>query len=308
MCNAVILEQALPAMFSIGKFINYSDRLKEYRIPVCSISGGEPTLVPDMPEILRVASKRYSMVTIMTNLYGKTNRIERVVRAALENNVNIIASFDGFGEVADRLRGAKNVAASQAEHIRMISKMKQDLRSSSVLTINTVVSDLNLNQVPSIFEFSAGAGWNQTLVPVNVFADQEHLAHLPHLTYSAKLDEVCDLAMKAEHVKELHSFLRGIPRYARREAPKVCPYLTKFLRTYKIYLEPNGDISFCKRVPVGNINDQTFEDIVQSTRFQDEEMARFKKCTGCWMQCFVEPALALQPENLLRLDFLHRIV
>ena len=304
MCNARVLEQELGPWFTIDRFRHYISKLEKYRIPTLSISGGEPTLVPDMPQILQEAAKRFPKITLMTNLYGDTRRISNIADVALRNNIDIICSFDGFGEVADRLRGAKHVARVSLANIRMLSRMKHELNSSSILMLNTVMSDDNLPQIPRILEFSKTIGWVQALAPVNIRDDQRALGNVPELHNSTELVKLCEMAKNMPHVKVLPSFLEGIPAYARGEGTKVCPYLTRLLRTLKIFLAPNGDVTLCDRKPIGNLDSSSLEEILKGKQYL-EAVERFRQCKGCWLQCFVEPTMVLQPATLLKLEFLH---
>jgi MoaA/NifB/PqqE/SkfB family radical SAM enzyme len=118
---------------SIDAFRKYADMLSDYEIPVCTISGGEPTLAPDMPEILEEAVRRFPVkVMLISNFYARPTLFKRVMEAALRNNVHIVCSFDGFGHVADSLRGASNVSTRVCENLKLVTDMKSELRSRSI--------------------------------------------------------------------------------------------------------------------------------------------------------------------------------
>jgi MoaA/NifB/PqqE/SkfB family radical SAM enzyme len=307
MCNAELEYESKPMTITLEEFKLYERILRPYHIPVCTISGGEPTMVPDMPEILNYAVKTFPFgVSILTNLYGSESRIRKVMESALQNNVTVCVSFDGFGEVADKLRGGKNVSSRVQANVEMISDMRKELGSLSTFTLHTVISDLNLHQLPEITDFSKRNGWTQSIAPVNYFDYQPIDSQFPRLSYSQELINACRLLLKQPHLTQLHSFIREIPNYVRNRSPKLCPYLSRTLKTFKLFLEPNGDISLCDRVPIGNIRKNTLHDMFQGSKY-DERIDFFENCHGCWLACFVEPFLAIKPENLIRFDFLHRV-
>lgn len=72
-----------------------------------------------------------------------------------------------------------------------------------------------------------------------------------------------------------------------------------------MFMEPNGDISLCERKPIGNLREQTLEQMFRSEAYQHTLKEFIEPCTGCWYSCFVELPLALKPKNIVALDFLH---
>ncbi|MFX1514172.1 MAG: radical SAM protein [Promethearchaeota archaeon] len=307
MCNSALQYQKNPTTITLKEFKLYERILRPYHIPVCTISGGEPTIVPDMPQILEYAAKTFPFgVSILSNLYGSTTRLKRVIESALRNNVTICTSFDGFGDIGDQLRNARNVSDNVASHIEMVSEMRKELGSSSILTLHTVISDLNLNQLPEIVAFSKELGWTQSIAPVNHFFYLPNDDSTPKLSYSQELIDGCNLLLEQPHLTQLHSFIREIPNYVRNRSPKLCPYLSRILKTFKLFLEPNGEISLCDRVPIGSLLDTSLHNMFEGPLYA-ERIRNFSECSGCWLACFVEPFLALKPANLVRLDFLNRI-
>ncbi|MFX0114365.1 MAG: radical SAM protein [Candidatus Hodarchaeota archaeon] len=307
MCNAALNYQQNPQTITLEEFKQYERILRPYHVPACSISGGEPTLVPDMPKIIDYAAENFPFgVSMLTNLFGNPSRIRRVMESALRNNIIICTSFDGFGEVADRLRGGRNVSERVVQNMEMISEMRRELGSSSTLTCHTVISDLNIHQISDIVKLSQELGWTQSIAPVNHFDYLSQDNSAPRLSYSRELIDVCKLLLKQPHLTQLHSFIREIPNYARERSPKLCPYLSRTLKSFKLFLEPNGDISLCDRVPIGNLHRIALHEMFQGVCYE-ERLRSFENCHGCWLACFVEPFLTIKPENLVRLDFLHRI-
>jgi MoaA/NifB/PqqE/SkfB family radical SAM enzyme len=300
-------------MMTIAEFCRYRDKLAPYRVASCTISGGEPTIVPDMPEILIEAQKSFPFgVTMISNFYGNTKRIMRVMDVALKLGIRISCSFDGFGEVADKQRGARNVADHVLAHLRMVLERKRELGSSASVTLHTVLSDDNLTQYPEILELVRELGVRHTVAPVNDFgyvaANLDEGEKMPtKLSPGPKLNRAIDMALESENLVMSHAFVKGIPAYVGNDGfEKVCGYLTPGLKSLKLFLEPNGDISLCDRQPIGNLNTQTLEDMFEGDAYFERVEKSLKPCPGCWLSCFVEMPLSIKPKTIASLDFLHR--
>lgn len=293
MCNAVIVGKGKGETVSFDDCKRYLDLLNPYRIASLTISGGEPSLVKEMPEILDYAAGRFPFgANVNSNLYAQESVITRFASAALRNNIRIGTSFDGFGETADKLRGARDVSTRVLKNIELVTRLRKEMNSGSTLNMHTVISDQNIDQVPEILEISEKYGWTQTLAPVNNFFYQDTSdPNVPVLHYSEKLEKLVALASQKKNIAVSRAFLMGIPRFVKGEADKLCPYLTGIFRTFKIFLDPNGDLSLCSRIPIGNINRENLEEMLKGELYQ-KDLRKYTKCPGCWMACFIEVLLA----------------
>ncbi|MDH5681936.1 MAG: radical SAM protein, partial [Spirochaetota bacterium] len=154
MCNTTLMRDQ-KNVYTLELFKSHLEKMKSYPLASCTISGGEPTLIKELPEIIEHAAGYFPFGTLLiTNLYGNTKHVMRSVESALRNNVGLSISFDGFGEAADKLRGARNVFSSMEKHINMVHELQQSLNSKSSITLHTVLADMNLSQVPKILEYS----------------------------------------------------------------------------------------------------------------------------------------------------------
>jgi len=262
-----------------------------------SFSGGEPTLAPELPEMIEWAANLCPFgINLNTNLYGEGDRFRRSIETALKVNARIDVSFDGFGEVADRLRGARDVANRVRENLQWLAKRKRELGSQSVVTVHTVLCDYNLAQVPQIFLLSLSLGFKQTVAPVNRFfyhTSADHPAF--RLSFSPQLVALLDIAERLPNLGESRRFLRGIPAYVRGKAPKLCPYLHPLLKTYKVFLGPGGEVTLCDRTEsLGNLLEKPLLVMMKEAPYR-RVIEKFRKCEGCWLICFVEPVLAITP-------------
>ncbi|MDY6933228.1 MAG: radical SAM protein [Spirochaetota bacterium] len=293
MCNSVIVGKGTGNTLGFDEYRRYLEILEPYKIPSLTISGGEPSIVKDIPEILDYSANKFPFgVNCNTNLYANEHTISRVATAALRNGIRIGTSFDGFGEIADKLRGVKNVSERVMQNIKLVTKLRKELKSNSILNIHTVISDQNIDQVPDMLAVSERYGWTHTLAPVNNFFYQDSThPDVPVLHYSKNLERVIKLALTKEHVSVSRQFLSSIPSFTKGKTEKLCPYLTGIFKSFKVFLDPNGDLSLCSRKPIGNIKESSIKEMLNDQRYE-KELEDYRRCPGCWMACFVEILLA----------------
>lgn len=301
-CNAVTEGRARERQYmTLDELRSACTNLGTVCPPTISFSGGEPTVNPELPDMLDWAGRHCAFgVNLNTNLYGPEARTTRALDAALCVDARIDVSFDGFGAVADRLRGAKHVSDRVSEMMRWVTQRRAELGSRSVLTCHTVLNEKNLPQVFRILRFSEDLGWRQTLAPVNQFGYQDGDEETFQLRDSGLLWKALAAALQAPHLGQSSAFIRLIPAYLRGAAPKLCPYLSLPFRTYKVFLNPGGSASLCDRsISIGNLMQSSLSDLIRQEAYH-KALTGARKCPGCWMICYVEPMIRSMPWKVWR--------
>lgn len=294
MCNAELDINGGPSL-TLEDFKYYVSQLKDYCIPTVTFSGGEPTIAPELPQIIEYASKIFPFrMGIVSNFYGRNDRFRNSMEACLKHGVNIGCSFDGFGEVADKQRGARNVSEIVTQNLKWVTQKKKELRSKSVTVLNTVISDTNLHQVMDVVKFSKELGWEHRISCVNEFYYYTPVPGTPKLPDNQELVDTLQKILAEPHIRQNKGFVKGILSYAKKQSPKFCPYITWPLKTAKVFMDHNGDISLCDRSPIGNLRKQSFASMLE-TEIYAKKQCDHEKCTGCWLPCFVEPITYLKP-------------
>jgi MoaA/NifB/PqqE/SkfB family radical SAM enzyme len=122
------------------------------------LSGGEPTLRRDVPEIidLFVAQNGINRVIIPTNGLIKTRVYEIVDRAlaahpSLDLYLNI--ALDGYGETHDAIRGVPGNWEKTLDCIRHLYPLKEKYADRFRLNVNTVVCAENYTEIERLSEF-----------------------------------------------------------------------------------------------------------------------------------------------------------
>src|SRR5438445_12157904 len=122
------------------------------------LSGGEPTLRRELPEIidLFVRSNGVDRVIIPTNALIKS-RVCEVVNHALGQNPKIDLylniALDGYGGTHDRIRGVPGNWEKALDCIRSLYPLKEKYRDRFRLNVNTVVCAENYAEIEMLSEF-----------------------------------------------------------------------------------------------------------------------------------------------------------
>lgn len=290
MCNAR-LDVKDAEFMTAAQLKKYLTCLRPYLPATATLSGGEPTLAPELPQIIEVVKEAFPYgVGLSSNLYGTNDLVRNNLLAALKAGIRISCSFDGFGEVAEKQRGVRKAAENVIENVKFVTQMGKELSSKSALIIHTVISDLNIDQLPEIFEFSQQYGWSQRVATTQCLYYHGVEKQFSTLHYNDKLKDMIEVIKKAPNLKQSHEFIDGMLDYTKGSFKKYCPYITSGTRFMKVFLDPNGDISLCDREAIGNLNKEAFGRIVKGAAYK-EKLRKYKACKGCWTPCFVEPML-----------------
>jgi len=126
-----------------------------------NISGGEPTLRNDLPEIIRAAclTFRPRIIHTPTNAISP-KRVERIVRESLEHMeqvgwhhpFTVKPSLDGIGADHDEIRGYPGNFERVLETVERLKRLKQRYPNLHV-ELGTVISRFNLDKVDEIAAF-----------------------------------------------------------------------------------------------------------------------------------------------------------
>ncbi len=126
-----------------------------------NLSGGEPTIRKDLPEIIRAAlpTLRPRIVHMPTNAITPA-RVEQTVARTLEYMraagwhypFTVKPSLDGIGPDHDRIRGVPGNFDRVLDTVRRLKRLRQDYPQLHV-ELGTVVSKFNLDKVDEIAAF-----------------------------------------------------------------------------------------------------------------------------------------------------------
>lgn len=131
------------------------------------ISGGEPTMHPDLPAMMAHAIERGIKVTMTTNATLITKRMAREFGAAGLRGVNV--SIDSpTSRIHDRIRG---MSGAWKKAVKGVRRLNEKLKRPKI-RINTVVGPLNYRSLDGLPDFAAGIGaCSINLIPLDENTD-----------------------------------------------------------------------------------------------------------------------------------------
>lgn len=121
-----------------------------------NISGGEPFLRPDLPEIVRTISRQCpnAKIIISTNGFLPSiikKRIAEIIK--FKRDIGVAVSLDGFGKVHEELRGFPGGFSLVLETARLLKEL--GLRD---LKIAFTLNNENINQLKKVYQLSKELG------------------------------------------------------------------------------------------------------------------------------------------------------
>lgn len=120
------------------------------------LHGGEPTLYPELPELIAHCSSLGMFTYFFTNGLSMTHSLaEKVVQAGLKR---INFSLDGPKECHTALRGREDAFNKQIEAIKYVTEA--DAEKKVLKNIGTMVSSVNLERIDEVIDIAAKYGIN----------------------------------------------------------------------------------------------------------------------------------------------------
>jgi MoaA/NifB/PqqE/SkfB family radical SAM enzyme len=306
-CTQRCLQCSIPSTASPHKpFMSFEDfktiidRLDDHGTQGIDISGGEPMLHPELPEFIRYAvDKNFGRIHISTTLYGPDRLIEKTVHAAIDAGASLSVSFDGFGEVGDSVRGARNVSERVKHSIAYVKQEMKRKGKNIHCGVGVVLSQLNLHQTKEILAYLEKVGWFVELDVYRWRSQSQAENDAMKIKDTNELREAIELAKKSPVVITPAWLLDMLPEYLEGRFEKYCPYLSLPTFGTRVFIHPDGSVNSCMGEPFGNILEQTPDELFASDAW--EQQIRDKKaCAGCVNTCYTRAKFIL-PTSLKEL-------
>ncbi|MBN1154771.1 radical SAM protein [candidate division KSB1 bacterium] len=285
-----------PPSMDIDSFKVIAKRLREYGAYIGFISGGEATLVQDLDKILLEAKQTFSQATtLVTGLYNQTSVIEKAASVALDNDINIQTSLDGFGEIGDYLRGAKNFSDTVLKHMKLISEKRG--HSKSLLYANIVLNNLNLEQVPELIQRAVDLGWKTTIGVYHTLTETTRYDEELKLRPGKKLDDILSFLDANHNILNLNSYILGINDFINGQVTKYCAFTDSPSLATRVTIMEDGDVYLCYGGAIGNLYHQSLFDIFTSESYK-QALELYSRCRGCWTTCYTQRYLLIHPRSI----------
>ncbi|HEU4382850.1 MAG TPA: radical SAM protein [Anaeromyxobacteraceae bacterium] len=264
-------------------------RLRAEGVRVVEISGGEPFLRKDLPEIVSLLDRLGLLFTFNTNGTAVAEP-GLLALAAARGLLQVAMSLDSLDRERYRLlRGRDQLPLALAGLERL-----RAARLPASLKVNFAMSRHNHDETPALLDFARERGLFLSVFPVN----QGPGAHRSHRgqtfaataeereRMAARFDELVRLRRSGEPLWEPSAFYRAAARFLRGQPLEPC-------RAGELYLDlrADGSIAPCVELPpVARIEDLEAGGLSAALAAAREAVARCRAETPCCYTCTVNLA------------------
>ncbi|OJJ15568.1 hypothetical protein BKI52_37420 [marine bacterium AO1-C] len=268
------------------------------------ISGGEPTMYPDLAQAMKWMRKQGIKITMTTNATLITEaKATAYVQAGLKK-VNI--SFDSPDPAMhDDIRGMKGAferSVRGAKFIQQAFQQKAEALASNPgkIFINMVINQANYRQVaqlPTLAQQIGARGFH--LIPI--YARNEELSHLNKTQIIEFNEQIAPRAYAQSQALGLDVVPHDLWVFGTTEAQVASSaqgnYAHHYYQTHPCYalwthalIDHNGNVAPCctltDQVVIGNLQEQSFKQIWQGDAFTQLRQASYpihSACNRCTM-------------------------
>lgn len=311
-CN-IIYANANVREVTVAEVEQIADNLKKVGTAIVLLTGGEPFIRKDLPEIVRAFTRRGIHVRTQTNGLATEEALSRVVSAGARD---ISISLDSLHESKqDFLNGSHDKSWMRA--IRTISNVTKTYpRKNSFAAFGTVLSPQNILEIPNIIRFASAIGWYVSLVPAHI-ADPSEVFNFRsydrEMLFTPDLYDLVDqvlaecLSLKkqgfqiydsAEYLYNIKLLIRGQEVRWRRRNEGRCDSPDLYFA-----IRPNGDLQVCCDHVLGESFPVWHSDFPKWYKRGDLQKAVYpitNACSGCMYGSYPEISItAHYPLTLL---------
>ena len=284
-----------------------ADRLARLGARHVVLTGGEPFLRRDLPDIVAAFAGRGFSVRVQTN--GGAQLTERaLVAAAAAGLRDVSVSIDTLDRaLQDDICGSRGVVENA---LRSLDLAARHLPRGMSLA-NIVASRLNFTSLPDLIEFFGSRGVYTYITPVMIrrgegeeetdylFRSGDGAFRFDDIApgqHDAVLDRLIALRRRgsgltnsSRFLEDFRSFLAGGACSWRCEAGRLC-----------LDVRPDGGVAICKEKPsLGNILDPGFPAFYRSEEFAVRSAEQVGECSGCFYGEYREPQYAVRDLSVL---------
>lgn len=272
------------------------------------VTGGEPFLRADLPEVVEAFSARGFSVRVQTNGGRQVTRerLEQCRRAGLRDLSVSIDTMDD--ELQDRICGVRGARDNAIRTLRLA----RELLPRGMSLANIVASRFNFEQLPELVHRFHAMGAYSYITPVMVGKDPEgaggvylfrsqdlafRLDDIPRDIQDRVIDELVNLRRSGAGLTNSIRFLEDFRRYL---ASGECDWRCE-AGTLCLDVHPDGAFCVCKeKPPVMSVLDDNFLEYYRSTEFRGLAAEVASVCSGCFYGEYREPQYVVRDIRTFR--------
>lgn len=263
------------------RITDYKPVIKKINPLVTVITGGEPMLRKDLPDIVRQIKECSSFIFTSMVTKGDLLNVEKASELFDAGMDQIAVSLDFPGEQHDTYRGVKGLWNHLSE---MLPELANTFPDKSII-VNTIIMEDNLDQVVEIAQNARkwGIGISFSSYSVMKTNNENHFVKREHINKVQNLvDELISLRRQWKGtILSTEYYLSEIPRYFEKGGVPDC-----LAGISHIQVTPSGHLKRCSEMPVTAHYSEYTPDLYDKT-----------ECTQCWFSCRGETQ---SPANMRR--------
>jgi MoaA/NifB/PqqE/SkfB family radical SAM enzyme len=250
-----------------------------------TITGGEPLLRPDLPELIRAIRRGSGFVYMNLITNGSLLTVDRALSLWHAGLTQLSVSLDFPDERHDRQRGAPGLWAHLRELLPSLGKSEIDN-----LCLNTVIMEENLEDLLPIARLAKRSGFKVSFSTYNPHKNNNPL-HSVSSTRLALLERVVGELRRwkreERNITNSDFYLERIPRYFRDGAVSGCLAGKKWVQ-----VSPDGSLRRCSE-----------RECLGSWRTFRPTLVPLTTCQECWYACRGEAEAPLGIKRIVELNF-----
>ena len=252
-----------------------------------NITGGEPFIRQDLPDIVRELYKKSDRIVISTNGFFT----DRIIKLCEEfPNVGIRISIEGLEQTNNEIRGLPDGFNRGYTTLKKLVEMKHP-----DVGFGMTVQDKNAPDLVALYKKSEELGMEFATASLHnsfYFVEAKNIIH-DRLMVAQNFEDLINELLKSNSPKKWFRayFNHGLINYIfgqKRLLPCDMSFDTFFI-------DPYGDVMPCngtkEKEVMGNLNDKTWDEVWNSKQ-ADEVRSKVRCCDrNCWMIGSVSPAM-----------------
>lgn len=295
-----------------------ADRMRRLGVVQLSIGGGEPYAVAHLEEAAKIFVDAGLNLRVLTNGIGEGNgrnvvqgkryrdRIDQTIDNGVRSfSISLDSLYPARFDYVCEIEGAWDEAVGTITHIGERLHGVQ----GALPSINCVVSNLNLEELPDMVRFARDVGFAISFLPVELLADAKDgvrnwearfIRHRPEMGMHtadtaartrARIDHAYDtlIQMKSEGMPILNStpYLEASRHYL-----KTGRFPAEGCDAGRLYFSvaPNGQFTICHRTVQQHLHflDPDFESYFRSAVYERKRLMEAGSCEGCMRACWID--------------------
>ena len=282
-----------------------AERMKRLGVVQISIGGGEPFSYENLEEAAKHFVDAGLNVRVLTNgVNVPRERFEKILSYGVKNfSISLDSLYPARFDYICEVEGSWDSA------VRNMTFLAERLQGSGgLLVMNTVVSNLNLEECPDIVRFAKEIGFAVSFLPIELLADPKagvrnwearFIRHRPEMGMSEgpqgdvgeRVDRVYDTLIRMK--KEGWPILNSTPYLdSSRVYLKTGRFPADGCDAGALYfsVSPNGQFTICHRTnhDYKHFLDPDFETFFRSKEYEHKRKLEAGACEGCMRACWID--------------------